>query len=88
MLAKLKDSRINKLATLKKPVNCLIKGSAKLQKHLRHLQPKSVVLRSLEVVQLLQRLLRLAALTQPAAAAPRHYITSAIGRRIAHINRL
>jgi hypothetical protein len=68
-LANCKGREIKKLATLKKPPNCLTKASARLQLLLRQLQPRSVVLWRLVVVLLLQVLLRQPAPIPLAAAA-------------------
>jgi hypothetical protein len=55
--AKLKESVISKLATLKKLYNCLKEASAKLQQLLQQKYLKSVVLGQLVAVLLLQALL-------------------------------
>ena len=68
MLAKLKESRINNFATLKKPTNWLTKASDQLQKLLQQKRSKSVVLQLLVVV-LSQNLHAKSAPTPPAVAA-------------------
>jgi hypothetical protein len=84
-LANRKGRKIKKLATLKKPPNCLTKASAKLQLLLRRLQPRSVVLWRLVVVLLLQVLLRQPAPTPPAAAAPLLRIINTLPYTVVHI---
>jgi hypothetical protein len=74
--ARLKESIISKLATLKKLYNCLKKASVKLQQLLQQEYPKSVVLGQLIVILLLQALLQLRALTPHAAAVLPLYINS------------
>jgi hypothetical protein len=84
--ARLKESVINKLATLKKLYNCPKEASVKFQQLLQQKYLKSVVLGQLVVVLLLQALLQLYALTQHAAAAPPLYINSALQDTFAYIN--